>query len=975
MGSLQHLQHQLDWAKVIPLLADPSCTVRCGVRRFLEEEMAGEVISEYWDMVLSLLTHEDPQTRVSTQELLEKRLSADVVARHFRKIVPPLLADPELQMWSLDLLRDTMSAEQLIEHVEVFISPPWYERVVRERNLDFMEEQMPWVLNASHAQKIVPLLSKRWPIDRKVRSWALGLLRERMPGELLAENSVLMEELWQKVMPLLKDLQGDEPEVSNSAQRMIETQISEDVLAVHFRMIVPPLLSDPKLQSWSFDLLRGKMSAEQLIEHIDVVVSDLTSHRPRQDEQVKERTFDFIEMQMPAVIHAQHVQKVVALLANPEANSWALNLLLERTCGTLLAEHWEKMITVVYDASFGMNRKTLSVSAESIPDKLLGFMQKQMPGMLNASHAQKIVALLAVPDRKVRSWALGLLRERMPGELLAENSVLMEELWQKVLPLLTDLRGDEPEVSNSAQRMIETQISEDVLAVHFRMIVPPLLSDPKLQSWSFDLLRGKMSAEQLIEHLDVVVSGLTSHRPRQDEQVKERTFDFIEMQMPAVIHAQHVQKVVALLANPEANSWALNLLLERTCGTLLAEHWEKMFTVVYDASFGMNRKTLSVSAESIPDKLLGFMQKQMPGMLNASHAQKIVALLAVPDRKVRSWALGLLRERMPGELLAENSVLMEELWQKVLPLLKDLRGDEPEVSNSAQRMIETQISEDVLAVHFRMIVPPLLSDPKLQSWSFDLLRDKISAEQLIEHIDVVVSELTNQDAQVKKRTFKFIEVQLPAVMHAEHVRMIVACLWQSDLKAKEWALTLLTQRMPSALLADYLQKIGPFLHDDRLASAAAVLFVKKGSSLSRAQLAQHSERLAVLLLKNCSVKLEVTLTKILGKILGIRHDLGNNSETFELLSKLRVSCLVKLRTKHLSEWRDESGNTWLHLAAKAGHLEACKALVDTAGLALRAQNQAGHEPLTLAATRECGSVPAEQDALPRDPLRPRECLR
>ena len=479
----------------------------------------------------------------------------------------------------------------------------------------------------------------------------------------------------------------------------------------------------------------------------------------------------------------------------------------------------------------------------------------------------KVIPRLADPNWIVRCKAGRLLAEEMPSEVIPE-------CWAAMLNSM--MKHEDPRARFSPQELLEKRLSTNVLAAHFGKIVPSLLTEPKLQSWSFDFLRSRMSAEQLVEHIDVVISHLTS----QDEPARKRTFEFIEEQMPGVLSAKHVQKMVVLLAISDREA-------KRCAPTPLRD----------------------------------------------------------PMHEVRSWALSLLRERMLSELLAESSDLMADLWQKLLPCLTT---DDSEVSNSARKLVTAKLSKGVLAMHFGMIVPRLLTDPKLQSWSFDLLRGKMSADHLVEHVDVVISHLTSQDEPARKRTFEFIEEQMPGVLSAKHVQKIVDLLNTSGFEATKWALTLLTQRMPSELLADHLQKIAPFLHDDRLASVAAVLFVKKGSSLSRAQLAEHSERLAVLLLKSCSAKLEDTLRKIVGILRPGQH----HSETAKLLSKLPVSCIIEVCREQVSEWRDEFGNTWLHLAARAGHLEACQALVDMAGLALHAQNRAGEEPLALAATRE-----------------------
>ncbi|CAE7236136.1 yiaY [Symbiodinium natans] len=270
-------------------------------------------------------------------------------------------------------------------------------------------------------------------------------------------------------------------------------------------------------------------------------------------------------------------------------------------------------------------------------------------------------------------------------------------------------------------------------------------------------------------------------------------------------------------------------------------------------------------------------------------------------------------------------------------------------SASTRELLDRKLSVEVVAGHFGKIAPPLLTDPELQPWSFTLLRGKMAPDQLIEHVDLVTSHLAGAREKVKKQTFQFMEEHMPSVLRAEHAQKIAALLGSSDREVRSWALVLLARRMPSKLFGDHFQKVGALLYDSRLAFAAAAMFLDKGHSLSTAQLSLHSEPLRELLRKEgCRTACEEALRKILR----VPTDKWKDHETAGLLSKLPVSCLVKLSREHLSEWRDESGNTWLHLAAKAGHLEACKALVDTAGLALRAQNQAGHEPLTLAATRE-----------------------
>ena len=128
------------------------------------------------------------------------------------------------------------------------------------------------------------------------------------------------------------------------------------------------------------------------------------------------------------------------------------------------------------------------------------------------------------------------------------------------------------------------------------------------------------------------------------------------------------------------------------------------------------------------------------------------------------------------------------------------------------------------------------------------------------------------------------------------------------------------------------------------AASRLVLPKAKGCSLSKEVAAQHSQKFAGLLYKRGHLS---RFEQIFPHLLEKRRP---QHPFAELLLKLPVSRMlaVVVKCEDVAGWRDKDGNTWLH--------EACEALVDVCGVALRAQNKAGDEPLALAASREVDRV-------------------
>ena len=516
----------------------------------------------------------------------------------------------------------------------------------------------------------------------------------------------------------------------------------------------------------------------------------------------------------------------------------------------------------------------------------------------------RLLESLADPSPSLRLRALDRLRDEELFQEFRERVISLIddpscEVSSRALALLQEkMASADPFKSESLKVLFKRKVSSDVLEQHFQKIVPSLLADPRLQLWSFDLLKSRTSASQLMANLDVIVA----HCASQDWLVKRRTLEFIQEQLPSELDAGQVRLLVPLLGNGDwrVRNLTIDLLEQRAPNALIAEHWEILF-----------------------------------------------ALVADPKCEVQEQALNLLEEKMPSELIAEQFTEFHRY----------LRDADPRIRKSSRQFFRKKISDNILARHFSKIVPALLADSEFQPWSFGFLSGRISSEHLTDLIDWIVALLASQEQpwNRKKAALEFMKEQLPSgVLSAQHFGKIVALLRNSECKVKKWTLDLLQGRMHKRLLVmlftEHGEKIWPLsVHEDpSVQAAASKLVLNSGCRLSKELVAQLSQKFAGLLYKRGDLTRFEQIFPDLLKKRQPQHPLG------ELLLKLPVSRIlaVVLKSEDVAAWRDKAGNTWLHVAAEAGHLEACEAMVDVCGVALRAQNKAGEEPLALAASRE-----------------------
>ncbi|CAE7520837.1 yiaY [Symbiodinium sp. CCMP2592] len=635
----------------------------------------------------------------------------------------------------------------------------------------------------------------------------------------------------EKFLPCLK---SEDRRMSSSTRRLFEKKISEEVIATHFQSIVPPLLSDPVLQSWSFGFLQSKISANHLAANIGPIIVCLAD----QSWRVKQRALVFMQEQLPTELTADHVNHFVAIVKRNawEVGRWILDLLKQRMPNSL----WEHVLPYLSD-----------------------------------------------PRWEIQQQAQDLLEEKLPIELMADQ-------MDKFVPWLTSA---DPRLSSSMRRFFEKKLSEEALAQYVQQIFPPLLTDPVLQSWSFGFLRTKIPANHLTANAALIIEGVAGQC--KDWRVKQQALLFMQEQLPSKLEAGHVNHMVAILSNSawEVRQWILAVFRDRMPKSLLAQHWEKVLQLLFD-----------------------------------------------PKCEVRQQARNLLAEKMPSEQIAQH-------MERFLPLLK---STDEWVKSATQHFFEKKISEEDLAQYFQKVVPPLLADSELRSWSFGVLTGRISAKDLAELIDwIAFLAIEEQSWERQESALKFMRGQLPAKLKAAHVGKIAALLASSECRVKTWTLALLHERMPSQLLSVLISEHGEILwplfeiEDPTVTAEASTFVLQHGLGLAREQLAEHSRQFASLLLKTGHLDNFEHIFPDLLKRICPQHELA------ELLRNLPVSSLFVARSSEdLVRWRDGNGNTWLHLAAAAGHLEACEALVDQVGLPLREKNEAGDEPLALAANRQ-----------------------
>ena len=381
----------------------------------------------------------------------------------------------------------------------------------------------------------------------------------------------------------------------------------------------------------------------------------------------------------------------------------------------------------------------------------------------------RLLESLADPKPSLRLRALDRLRDEELFQEFRERVISLIddpscEVSSKALALLQEkMTSADPFKSESLKVLFKRKVSSDVLEQHFQKIVPSLLADPRLQLWSFDLLKSRTSASQLMANLDVILA----HFEDQDWLVKRRTLEFIQEQLPSELDTGHVRHMVPLLANGDwrVRNLTMDLLEQRAPNALIAEHWEILF-----------------------------------------------ALVADPKCEVQEQALNLLEEKMPSELIAEQFTEFHRY----------LRDADPRIRKSSRQFFRKKISDNILARHFSKIVPALLADSEFQPWSFGFLSGRISSEHLPDLIDWIVALLASQEHpwNRQRETLEFMKEQLPSgVLSAQHFGKIVALLGNSECEVKKWTLDLLQGRMPKRLLAvrfiEHGEKIWPLSeHDD-----------------------------------------------------------------------------------------------------------------------------------------------------------------
>ena len=148
------------------------------------ERLSGKAVVVHLDRFLPWLKSADPRMCSSTRDLFEQKISLQVLAEHFRKIVPALLADPELRPWSFAFLAARMSPSCLTKLIDLIArqESSWSKELA---TLDFVKDQLPQELDAEDVDRILGLLASN---DCKVRCWTLNLLKDRVPNTLQPET-------------------------------------------------------------------------------------------------------------------------------------------------------------------------------------------------------------------------------------------------------------------------------------------------------------------------------------------------------------------------------------------------------------------------------------------------------------------------------------------------------------------------------------------------------------------------------------------------------------------------------------------------------------------------------------------------------------------------------------------------------------------------------------------------------------------
>ena len=143
----------------------------------------------------------------------------------------------------------------------------------------------------------------------------------------------------------------------------------------------------------------------------------------------------------------------------------------------------------------------------------------------------------------------------------------------------------------------------------------------------------------------------------------------------------------------------------------------------------------------------------------------------------------------------------------------------------AREAFEQKVSTWLLEEYFEEIVPPLLADPELQSWSFQVLDGRISSRRLSRLISLVLDPLTEKDLPIVS---EFAYTQLPGHSNAEQSQQIMTLLAHSNTHVKKLTLDLLHERMPDELLLQHWEKTLSLLRDEAFLVRTAAIAEKRG---------------------------------------------------------------------------------------------------------------------------------------------------
>ena len=796
-----------------------------------------------------------------------------------------------------------------------------------------LKTMLPNELEAGHVNSITKLLADG---DDKVRKWTEDLLNHRMPGRLLGES----------FSEFLVHLRSTNSGTADASRRLFEQKISAEILAQHFEKIVPPLLADPNLQLWALDLIIAHLAADGYLR-------------------LKERSLDLLKEQLPSVIGEDHVDSIMPLLASKDSKvrDWAVHLLNERMPDALFIARFNELLVHL---DKGAIRRLF---------------ERKISSEILVEHFDQIVPTL-LSDPNQESWAVDLITAKMPSRLLGEH----------FSEFLVHLRSTNSGTADASRRLFEQKISAEILAQHFEKIVPPLLADPKLHLWAFDLITAKMPSRLLGEHF----SEFLVHLRSTNSGTSDASRRLFEQRISAEILAQHFEKIVPpLLADPNLQLWALDLIIahlaadgylrlkersldllkEQLPSVIGEDHVDSIMPLLASKDSKVRDWAVHLLNERMPDALFiarfnellvhldkgairRLFERKISSEILVEHFDQIVPLLASSDWQVRLWTVKLLQIRSPTALLVEHQEelvsllsdpsgqvqretvsLLERMPNGLIckhynKLLAPVRSSDPEIRCASRKLLEKQISTEVLEEDFHEIVPPLLADSELQSWSFGILTGRIPPKHHGDLIELIIVLLRREQPWSRQgEALEFLKAQLPEVLGPEHVRKIAAFLNNSECQVKRWTLDLLHEQTPPTALAEHGGRIVMLLDDEdssvRGTASALVFKIGLSSNMDPSIMGEFAERLA---------ELEQSFSK--------PFDLP------QLMSKLPALLVAATRKEDIASWQDAKGNTWLHLAAEAGHVEACEALVDQVGLPLREKNKAGDEPLALSANRE-----------------------